>query len=918
LTPALETPVSSPLPILFVVSHPDDLLPEDPNSRSVLSADYLAGLDPSQRAARRVVNLCREHDYLSDGYYVSLIADARGQDVEPTIDVLVGLEDTAGTLRALQEAGIPIAEEEEWGETVEARILGGAAQQARFRTIGRRIHQTLPFPALAADLKRTDRGWRVLRVRALGLADLDGTERSRLQTSMIGRRVPGARPTASFTLGVLWNELDPYRPSNRDAIDRLVRVGARMGVLVDPLDPDELHRVPEHDALLIRAVTGVEEPAFAFAQRAESLGMPVIDDPRSILRCCNKVYLHELLGRAGLATPPTVLASASTTFAELTAALGCPVVVKLPDGSFSVGVKKVSDEAGWKEIGAKWFADSPLLVVQKYLPTAFDWRVGVLDGRPLFVARYHMAKGHWQIARSTANTTRYGRVEAVSRSTADPEVVALACAAASLVGDGLYGVDLKETDAGVVVIEINDNPNLDAGNEDAVDGERIYEDLIRWYAARVDRPTPLRTPSRRPDRTALRTPITSARPPVPAPYKAYEVVGLELEYPVVDDRLEPVGLVADVLREVAGYPTSDVELGHVAISNEIVDHVLELKTQLPLASLVDTELVLAELVRRLAALLAERGARLMPTGMHPWLDPKRTRLWSRSGRRIYATYARLFDVRTHGWANVQATHVNLPVGTDAEAVAMMNAASKLVPYLPALAASSPMYGGRMQPAVDNRLAFIIEHQARIKESCGDIVPEPIESLAGYKKDVLGPMYAAVDRLPDAGLLRREFFNARGAVFKFSRDSMEVRVLDTQECVRMDVAVAAFVRHGLKWLALRGGPMPDHALLVQDFQACVRSGSDASVRAPHLGGPGSARDALGVVLAGARELCPAEEQGYLDLIAGVIREGSLSERMASFLRPHADDPEALQRAARRIYEELTECLAENRPWAGRNL
>lgn len=280
--------MSPSLPILFVVSHPDDLLPEDPHARCVLAADYLAGHEAGQRAARRVVNLCREHGYLSDGYYVSLIADARGQDVEPSIDAIVGIGDPTGTLRALQEAGIPTADDGD-GPTVEARFLGGAAVEARFRTLGRRIHQTLPFPALAADVRRSDRGWRVVRVRPLGLADLDPGERSRLVTALVGRRVPGARPTASYSLGVLWSESDPRKPSDRDAIERLVRVGARLGVLVDPLGPADLLRVPEHDALLIRSVTGVEEPAFAFAQRAESLGMPVIDDPRSILRCCNKV-----------------------------------------------------------------------------------------------------------------------------------------------------------------------------------------------------------------------------------------------------------------------------------------------------------------------------------------------------------------------------------------------------------------------------------------------------------------------------------------------------------------------------------------------------------------------------------------------------------------------------------------------------
>lgn len=884
----------------------------------VLAEDYLARLDPAAPTAARVLNLCRDTSYLSAGYYVSLMADARGQPVEPAIDTLVRLGDPAGTERALLEAGVPLVESDDPAEVVETRVIGGQAIEPRFRTLGRRVYAAVPHPLLGLRLARENRAWRVLSVRVLTVDELDAEQRARFVAVVSGRREPVRLAATAFSLGVLFDDADPRKPSTRETIDRLVRAGQRHGVLVEPLGLTDLARVPEHDALFIRVVTGIEEPSFAFAQRADSLGMPVIDDPHSILRCCNKVHLHEMLHRAGVATPRSFMATRHTTFDEVADVLGLPFVVKLPDGSFSQGVEKVRSLQDWERVAPRWLADSPLLIVQAWAPTAFDWRVTVLDGRPLFAARYHMAKGHWQIAHTTKGQVRYGKVEAVPRLQADPEVVALACTAASLIGNGLYGVDLKRTDDGVVVIEINDNPNLDTGYEDAADGELIYEDLLRWFSDRVGRASqPLRVPESRADRRPLRQPIL-ARTAVP-PYTAYQVVGLELEYPIVDERLEPVGMVADVLRELAGRPTSDTELGVVGLSNEIVDHVVELKTTVPLPSLVDTERVLAELVRRLSLILAERGARLLPTAMHPWLDPASTRMWSRSGRRIYGTYARLFDLSTHGWANVQATHVNLPLGTESEAVAMMNAATALVPYLPALSASSPMYGGVLQPAVDNRLAFIVEHQSRIRESCGDIVPEPITSLAGYRRDVLGPMYAAVDRLDDAAVLRREFFNARGAVFKFSRNSMEVRVLDTQECVRMDVAIAAFVRHGLRWLAERGASLPPHALLVDDFHAVIARGSAAVVQAPHLlGEPGTASDALRVVLEGARSCCPAEEHVYLDLVAGVLREGSLSERMATFLRPHASDPEALSRATRRLYEDLADCLIENRPWPGRNL
>jgi glutamate---cysteine ligase / carboxylate-amine ligase len=409
------------------------------------------------------------------------------------------------------------------------------------------------------------------------------------------------------------------------------------------------------------------------------------------------------------------------------------------------------------------------------------------------------------------------------------------------------------------------------------------------------------------------------------------MAGMELEYAVVGDDLQPRSLVEDALRSLAGRPCSDVILERVGFSNEIADHVFELKTPEPHRSLRDVEAALVEGVGIFShTLRSEFDAKLLPTGMHPWMDPLGGRLWTRSNSRVYQSYERLFDVYTHGWMNVHAAHLNLPLGRETEAVAMYNAAALLIPYLPALAASSPMHDGRLQPAVDSRLHWILEHQARIPESCGEIVPEYIESFTDYRKRILGSMYAALDRLPDAGALRGEFFNARGAVFKFSRKAMEIRVLDTQECVKLDVAVAVFVRSALRYLARRllAGrvELPEHRLLVADFRATVRDGGAARVNAPHLGeeveraedGTTTARAALGWMLERARRAVARGEADYLDLTERMIASGSLGERMRDALAPHADDPTALDAAARRLYGELADCLVANEPWRGRRL
>lgn len=911
---------------VVVVSRMEDLGGPAPAHVHVVTAEaYLAAREPRLRAAgTRVVNLSRTTRYLSRGYYVSLVADARGQTVEPGVDALRGLLDPDVRVRALHEAQLPVASDAERAPEERALVLLGRTQDPRFRTLARRVHEVWPHPLLMLHLVREQRVWRLLDVRTVTLSDLSPDDLGRLRQALAAQRTAPASPaTSGFRLAVLFDPDDPHRPSDAPTIDRLARVAARQGVSVQRIGPEDLGRVGEFDALWIRTLTGTQEPSFRFARRAEALGMPVLDDTRSILRCGSKVWLHEQLSRHGVAMPTTVLVDPSTRYEDVVAAIGTPFVLKRPDGSFSKGVVRIDGAPGFGLHATAWLRASPLLVAQAWMPTAFDWRVTVLDGRPLFVCRYHMARGHWQIAKSTAARTTFGKVEAVPRAEADADVVEVACRAARLIGDGLYGVDLKDGPSGPVILEVNDNPNLDTGYDDAADGGVIYEDLIAWYRRRLARLAPgAVAPVRRPPAEALRAPIR-ARTALSPPWGAFEVVGLEIEVAVVDRNLDPVPRVEDVLRAFAGRPASDAVLGDVGLSNEIVDHVLEFKTLRPLPSLVETESVLAEAIRRVGAWLEEaHGARLLPTGMHPWLDPAQTRLWARSGRRVYDTYARLFDLKQHGWANVQAVHVNLPMGSDTEAVALMNAAALLVPYLPAISASSPMAGGALLDQVDGRLDALIGHQARLPESTGAMVPEYVTSLGQWRRDVIQPMYAALDRLPDAGALRHEFLNARAAVFKPSRRALEVRILDVQECVRMDCAVAAFVRGGLRWLATavqEGMPLPPHAALVRDLHRVRRAGTAAEVEAPHLiPGGGSVRDALRVVLDGARAETPTDEQGYLDLVEAVIERGSLSERIATFLRPHAQEPAALRRAARRVYEDLATCLVDDRPWAGRDL
>lgn len=411
-----------------------------------------------------------------------------------------------------------------------------------------------------------------------------------------------------------------------------------------------------------------------------------------------------------------------------------------------------------------------------------------------------------------------------------------------------------------------------------------------------------------------------------ARYRLFEVVGLELEYAIVDDQLRPRTLLEPAFRRLAGRPTSQIELGDVGFSNELAAHVFEIKTLEPTADLAEAEEKLVDGLRHFARTLHDEfGGRLLPTGMHPFMSPADTSLWQRAGRRIYETYDGIFDIRGHGWLNVQASHVNLPFGSEAETVAMHNATACLLPYLPALAASSPIYEGRLGPSVDNRLEFYKRNQTRIPSITARVIPEFIDSYADYRRRVLHPIYAALEHVPGGSRLRHEWVNSRGAIMRFSRSALELKLIDIQECVKADIAIAVFVRSAVRHLTkrLHSGSMtlPDHAMLVADLDAAIQHGSQAQVEARHLrpsasGDATAARSVLGLLLEGAYAETPPEERPYFELLEDRVRRGNLSERIAHQVRRRQRRREAAEREiVREVYRELMDCLEHNTPWGG---
>jgi len=287
-------------------------------------------------------------------------------------------------------------------------------------------------------------------------------------------------------LAILRDPTEKMPPSDEMALKRFIKAGKGLGIEVELIDRSDYARLAEFDALFIRETTAIDHHTYRFAKKAQSEDMVVMDDPDSILKCTNKVFLAELLAANKVPTPRTLIVH-KHNLETIEAQIPYPVVLKIPDGAFSRGVFKAENRIQLNEIVAKLFKESDLILAQEYLYTPFDWRVGVLNRQPIYVSKYLMTRGHWQIyEHGPGGQAKSGGFETIALEDAPPEVVKVALAAANLIGDGLYGVDLKQSARGVVVIEVNDNPSIDSGVEDVVAKEGLYKAIMGEFLRRLE------------------------------------------------------------------------------------------------------------------------------------------------------------------------------------------------------------------------------------------------------------------------------------------------------------------------------------------------------------------------------------------------------------------------------------------------
>lgn len=486
------TPISSFSTPLIVVDRPHRWPFRIPDVEVVAARTYLTHPDYGTERRATVFNLCRSYRYQSTGYYVSLLAAARGHRPRPGV----------GTIQDMKSQAILRVVSDEL-DTLIRRSLGplrskefalsiyfGRNLAKRYDALALRLSSFFEAPLLRARFVKNAR-WQLLQLQPIAASDVPQSHRP--EVARFAREYFVTRPTATrrrknwrYDLAILHDPDADEPPSDAAALRRFAKAARDVGLRTTEITKNDYGRLGEFDALFIRETTSVNHYTYRFAQRAAAEGLVVVDDPESIVRCTNKVYLAETAARRGIPVPETHILHRDNV-AAMAEELDYPRVLKQPDSSFSAGVEKVEDAVAFREAATRLLGQTELILAQEFLPTPFDWRVGVLGNEALYACRYHMASDHWQIINPTASLRRrYGKVETLPVEEVPRPVVRSALRAARLMGSGFYGVDLKTVGRKCYVIEVNDNPSVESGYEDKVLGAELYRRIAEWFLRHLE------------------------------------------------------------------------------------------------------------------------------------------------------------------------------------------------------------------------------------------------------------------------------------------------------------------------------------------------------------------------------------------------------------------------------------------------
>ncbi|MES2764940.1 MAG: RimK family protein [Bacteroidota bacterium] len=480
--------------ILIIVDNSSNWKLDIPDVEVVPSRQYLTDPKYIELRGARVFNLCKSYRYQSIGYYVSLLAEARGHRPLPSVMTVRDMKSQSLTrfvsedVEELFQKVLKDVDEPEF--TI--HVYFGRTEEKRFEKLGPALYGLFQAPMMCASFKKDEEGkWHLVEVAAIPASQISKEKQAFVEKVakefFTGKKIHIPKRSASrYDLAILWNPKEQSPPSNEKALQKFVKIGESLGIDVELITRDDYARLSEFDALFMRETTYVNHYTYRFARRAAADGLVVIDDPATIVRCTNKVYHAELFKRNKIPTPKTIVGHRDN-IAEIIPAVGLPCILKPPDGSFSKGMSKVNSEEELLKATEEILKTSELFIAQEFTPTEYDWRIGIIDRKPLYACKYHMAPKHWQIIKdSGSGNESFGKVETVPVEMAPRKVVKAAVEAANLIGEGLYGVDMKEFNGKPMVIEVNDNPNIDAGYEDVVLKDDLYTKILEVFIKRIE------------------------------------------------------------------------------------------------------------------------------------------------------------------------------------------------------------------------------------------------------------------------------------------------------------------------------------------------------------------------------------------------------------------------------------------------
>ena len=478
---------------LIVVNNPADWNLQIPGVKVVAARKYLTEPSFSDLDKVKVYNLCRSYRYQSTGYYVSLLASARGHKPLPSIATIQDMKSQTiirfvsdDLDELIQQSLLPIKSAE-----FVLSIYFGRNLAKRYDRLSSALFSMFQAPFVRAHFMYVHEKWELKYIGPIPASEIPD-EHKPFVVRVAGDYFHGKRVStpkrfvARYDMAILYNPDEVDSPSDEKALQKFIRAGEQLGIGVELITKEDFSRLAEFDALFIRETTNVNHHTFRFARKAAAEGLVVIDDPESILRCTNKVYLAEILYQNDIPGPKTMIVHRDN-MDKVGAELGFPVILKEPDGSFSSGVTKVANQEELDQVIRKLLDKSDLVVAQEFMPTDYDWRIGILDQRPLFACKYFMARKHWQIIKRDGQGRRsFGEEETVPVELVPRHVMKAALKAANLMGDGLYGVDLKQVGNKCYIIEVNDNPNIDSGVEDSLLKDDLYLRVMEVFLRRIE------------------------------------------------------------------------------------------------------------------------------------------------------------------------------------------------------------------------------------------------------------------------------------------------------------------------------------------------------------------------------------------------------------------------------------------------